>query len=86
MSAGNVVQFPRPVDVTNLAEALRWYADRLDAGDLTAKSAIVVFHHGEAFLPEVVGLGEPLNRLESAALLDQAHLRAQAVAFRGPHT
>lgn len=84
MSA-KVIAFPRPIDAGNLAEALRWYADEIEAKRLTPRSAIVLFHHGEGYLPEVVGLGAPLNRLESAAILDQAHLRAQAVAFRGPH-
>lgn len=83
--SGNVVQFPRPVDVSNLTEALRWYADRIEEGALTPESVLLVVHHGESFLPEVVGLGKSLNRLEVCAILGQAHLRTQAVAFRGPH-
>lgn len=84
MSA-DVIQFPRPVDVTDLAAALRWYADKIEEGRLTPESILLVVHHGQQYMPEIVGLGQPLNRLECAGVLGQAYLRTQAVAFRGPH-
>lgn len=68
-----------------LVRMLRWYADEIEAGRLTPRSALIVFHHGEHLLPDVIGGGVELNRLEVAGVLAQAALKAQAVAFRGAH-
>lgn len=84
MSAGNVIAFPT-VDPSNLTAALRWYADAIERGDVSAESVLMVFHTGVGFLPRTHGLGKQLNRLEVAAVLQQASLSAQAVAFRGAH-
>lgn len=67
------------------AGMLRWYADEIAAGKMNPEAVVLLLHHGEHLLPEVIGAGAPLNRLELAGLLHQASLRVQAVAFRGAH-
>lgn len=69
----------------HLVGMLRWYADEIAAGRIDPVAAVLVLHQGEHHLPEVIGGGQNLSRLELAGLLAQAQLRAQAVAFRGAH-
>jgi hypothetical protein len=80
--SGKILPFPT-VDAANLPAALRWYAAAAEDGRLDAASVVLVVHHGEHHLPGLIGLGAPLNRYETAGILAQALLRAQAVAFRG---
>lgn len=94
MSA-EILRFPGTNEAPELPQAedprehavgmLRWYADEIAAARLDPQSLVLILHHGEHLLPEVIGAGAPLSRLELAGLLAQAQLRAQAVAFRGAH-
>lgn len=76
----NVAPFPT-VNPTDLPAALRWYAQALESGQVTAESAVLVLHHGRNILPSPIHLGAPMSHMEVAGMMHAATLRTQGVAF-----